>query len=90
MPLPNKFYDIDGNEVSLDVLCRREPAWAANRIRDLTKQLDSAKPANLKNTIRAYRLKDNEDPFVLYQDAKISKGKLLEYIVEAMEEGEEK
>lgn len=30
-----KYYDIDGNEVSLDALCRKEPAWAANVIRTL-------------------------------------------------------
>jgi len=88
MPLPKKFYDIDGNEVSLDVLCIREPAWAANRIRDLTEQLDSFRPANIKNIIRSYRLKCNEDPFVLYQDGRMSKGKLLEYIVKAIEERE--
>ncbi len=28
-----KYHDIDGNEVSLDLLCKLEPAWAANRIR---------------------------------------------------------
>jgi len=40
MPLPEKFYDIDENEVSLDWLCTIAPAWAANRIRVLTKDSD--------------------------------------------------
>ena len=33
MKIPEKFYDIDGNEVSLYRLCRLEPGWAANQIR---------------------------------------------------------
>jgi len=33
-PAPEiEYQDIDGNPVSLDKLCRIEPAWAANRIR---------------------------------------------------------
>lgn len=28
-----QYYDQDGNKVSLDKLCRIEPAWAANRLR---------------------------------------------------------
>lgn len=35
MTEPQTYYDVDGNECSLDTLCRREPAWAANRIRVL-------------------------------------------------------
>jgi hypothetical protein len=31
-------YDADGNAVTLDELCRREPAWAASRIRVLEAQ----------------------------------------------------
>lgn len=31
--------DTDGNECTMDVLCMREPAWAANRIRTLTEEL---------------------------------------------------
>lgn len=30
--------DTDGTECTLDVLCLREPAWAANRIRVLTEE----------------------------------------------------
>ena len=40
MPLPNKFYTAEGKEVTLETLCRREPEWAANMIRELTKQYD--------------------------------------------------
>lgn len=40
MPLPEKFYDLDDNEVSLDRLCAKVPAWAASRIRHLTKDSD--------------------------------------------------
>jgi hypothetical protein len=29
------YYDVEGNEVSLNTLCRMEPAWAANIIRTL-------------------------------------------------------
>jgi hypothetical protein len=36
------YQDVDGNQVSLDVLCMREPAWAANRIRVLTAERDAA------------------------------------------------
>ena len=39
MSLPEKFYDSDGNKCSLDLLCIREPAWAANRIRSLTDRM---------------------------------------------------
>jgi hypothetical protein len=42
MPLPEKFFDIDGKEVSLSRLCEIEPEWAANRIRYLTNELDKA------------------------------------------------
>jgi hypothetical protein len=28
-----EYRDVDGNRCSLDELCRREPAWAANRVR---------------------------------------------------------
>lgn len=41
MPLPEKFYTIEGKEVSLDKLCAETPEWAANRIRSLTAALDS-------------------------------------------------
>lgn len=34
------YYDPEGNEVSLDTLCRLEPAWAANCIRTLSERLD--------------------------------------------------
>lgn len=38
--MPKKIYETDDNEVSLDRLCKTEPAWAANRIRHLTKDSD--------------------------------------------------
>lgn len=34
-----QYYDIDGNPVSLYMLCRKEPEWAANRIRHMREQL---------------------------------------------------
>ena len=37
--MPEKYKDMDGNPVSLDRLCREEPAWAANRIRDLEEKI---------------------------------------------------
>lgn len=40
-PCIDQFFDSDGNPVSLDTLCRREPGWAANRIR--TERADLAK-----------------------------------------------
>lgn len=33
MAEPIEYHDADCNPCSLDVLCMREPAWAANRIR---------------------------------------------------------
>lgn len=30
-----KYFDGEGRECSLDTLCRREPGWAANRLRAL-------------------------------------------------------
>ena len=29
------YFDVDGNKCTLEVLCRREPEWASNMIRDL-------------------------------------------------------
>lgn len=40
MPIPEKFYDAEGNIVSLNKLCRLEPDWAANQIRRLYEELD--------------------------------------------------
>ena len=40
MPLPEKFYDQDGNQTSLSMLCKKEPEWAANQIRYLHQQID--------------------------------------------------
>jgi hypothetical protein len=42
MPLPKHFYDQTGEARSLDTLCMKEPAWAANRIRVLYAELDKA------------------------------------------------
>lgn len=46
------YQDIDGNPCSLDVLCRREPAWAANRIRVMTAELDAVR-ADLAELVAA-------------------------------------
>src|SRR5690606_8063243 len=32
--MSDRYYDAEGNEVSLDQLCKLEPEWAANRIRE--------------------------------------------------------
>lgn len=32
------YRDADGNVVSLETLCRKEPEWAASRIRELMRQ----------------------------------------------------
>jgi len=45
MPLPKKFY-LDGEETSLDMLCIKEPSWAASRIRALHKQIDGARESH--------------------------------------------
>ena len=42
MALPNRFFDSEGNEVSLEKLCRIEPGWAANRIRHMQAEIDCA------------------------------------------------
>jgi CRISPR/Cas system CSM-associated protein Csm2 small subunit len=36
--MPEKFYDQEGTEVSLERLCCIEPGWAANQIRRLYKE----------------------------------------------------
>jgi hypothetical protein len=36
-----QYYDVDGALCTLDMLCRREPAWAANRIHHMTEKLES-------------------------------------------------
>lgn len=43
--MADKFYDIDGNECTLEALCHREPGWAANRIRHERAQLALARKA---------------------------------------------
>lgn len=35
------YHDGDGNPCTLDSLCRKEPAWAANRIRIMREALES-------------------------------------------------
>jgi hypothetical protein len=40
------YQDGDGNEVTLDVLCRKEPAWAANTIRQLRRRAEDAEAAH--------------------------------------------
>ncbi|MCP4661024.1 MAG: hypothetical protein GY856_36950 [bacterium] len=39
------FYDTQGNRVTLDTLCRTEPEWAANCIRNLRSKLPDQPPA---------------------------------------------
>jgi len=39
------YRDIDGNPVTLDKLCRMEPAWAANRLRVEIERADKAESA---------------------------------------------
>lgn len=39
--IPKDHFDIDGNPCTLDTLCRREPAWAANIIRTLRARVES-------------------------------------------------
>lgn len=53
MPIPEKFYNEDGEERQLDRLCAEAPGWAANRIRALHEQADShrAKIDFMKNQI---------------------------------------
>lgn len=31
--MASEYHDMDGNPCSLETLCRREPAWAASRLR---------------------------------------------------------
>ena len=49
MPLPNRFYATDGEEIGLVALCRNEPEWAASRIRHLTKEVDDLKALQQTN-----------------------------------------
>jgi hypothetical protein len=41
MPLPEKFFNMDGEEVSLEELCDQEPLWAAIRIRGMFEEIDA-------------------------------------------------
>lgn len=36
------YFDVDGNRLTLDELCRRDPGWAANRIRAMVPAPDAA------------------------------------------------
>ena len=40
--IERNYNDGEGNSVTLDELCRREPEWAASRIRFMRKELDAA------------------------------------------------
>ncbi len=40
MPIPKKFFDQEGNETTLEELCRIEPEWAANSIKALHRKYD--------------------------------------------------
>lgn len=50
-----QYYDIDGNPISLHALCRREPLWAANRIR--TDQAEVAALRDERDALRALVLR---------------------------------
>lgn len=50
--MSEKYRDSDGNACTLDALCRREPAWAANRIRANRKERDELR-AKLDDAIDA-------------------------------------
>ena len=39
--MAESYTDGDGRRCNLDVMCRREPAWAANRIRALTEAVEA-------------------------------------------------
>lgn len=41
--MSDKYYGIDGNETTLEKLCKSEPAWSANVIRTLKQHLASAR-----------------------------------------------
>ena len=43
--IPERFYDVDGNEVELGTLCSRDPAWAANQIIRLWSRIDKMERA---------------------------------------------
>lgn len=50
------YYDADGNEVSLDKLCRTEPEWAANVIRQYVTKLEAVTKERDEWRERATRL----------------------------------
>jgi len=53
MPLPEKFYNMYDNEVTLEQLCVQEPHWAANRIRTLANEIDMLRNAQPKDSADA-------------------------------------
>lgn len=40
--MKKEYKDVNGTPISLDMLCTREPAWAANRIRHLEDTVEKA------------------------------------------------
>lgn len=65
----NQYYDMDNNPVTLDKLCRTEPEWAANVIRQLRGERDV-----LKTIIKqALEVGHNDDClFCGFKDKKLS------------------
>lgn len=52
------YQDIDGNNVSLDKLCRLEPEWAASRIRFQRNLLKKIEELCSYNELRSFLARD--------------------------------
>jgi peroxiredoxin family protein len=55
--MDKEYFDMDGNPITLDLLCIKEPAWAANCIRQTEnkiKQLEEQKSEQYSENWRRY------------------------------------
>lgn len=55
-----KYMGTDGNQISLDALCRKEPAWAANVIRTLKAEKHECQ-TRLEELLNAAELVDRHE-----------------------------
>jgi hypothetical protein len=74
-----QFFDIDGNPVSLDTLCKRDPAWAANRIR--TERAQARAEITMLRELLVKHDKDGDFWHREWASAKVSSDAALAHVV---------
>lgn len=84
-----QYYDVDGKPCSLDTLCRKDPAWAANRIRVMTEQLASSEAATGgKWEVASYDNLPDSDAQVVLVDAKVGWSSIAFGLLEISDDSE--